>query len=212
MKLHKITSNIIHVNFTSQIELCKTFCRFQEHYESPEFRGKVFTLGQYREWYSKQYGKWSYYTDWNGFNIPDYVLIPFKEGLFDPLSELEKEFLEFFRYKQGKFYIIGTHDFLPEALTHEISHALYYLDEDYKRDADEIISNADRSAPAWVNFENFLLDKGYTAEVLDDEIQAFLGNNSRRLPEKFNLEIPKEFYLFEELRRTYFERYGLQNI
>lgn len=212
MNLRKITSNIIHVNFDSQIELCETFCRFQEHYESPEFRGKIFTLGQYREWYSEQYGKWSYYTDWNGFNIPDYVLIPFKEGLFDPLSEKEQKFLELFKYKKGKFYIIGTHNALPEALIHEICHALYYLDKEYKEEADLIISKADKQAPTWIAFENFLLEKGYSAEVIDDEIQAFLSSNTERISKKFKLEIPNESYFFEELRSEYFEKYGLQNI
>lgn len=212
MKLHKITSNIIHVKFKSQIEMCETFCRFQEHYESPEFRGKIFTLGQYREWYSEHYGSWSYYTDWNGFNIPDYVLNPFKQGLFDPLSEKEKNFLERFRYRKGKFYIIGTYDSLPEALNHEIAHALYYLDEEYKKEVDQIISKADKIAPAWIAFENFLLEKGYTAEVIDDEIQAFLSSNTERIAKKFELDIPNEAYFFEEVRREYFEKYGLQEI
>lgn len=39
----------IHVaTFDTQRELCSTFLRFQEHYESPEFRGKVFSLAEYR--------------------------------------------------------------------------------------------------------------------------------------------------------------------
>ena len=209
MKLHKITSNIIHVKFKSQIDMCETFCRFQEHYESPEFMGKVFTLGEFREWYSEQYGAWTYYIDWHGFNIPDYILIPFKDGSFDPLSEKERNFLDKFRYKKGKFYIIGTSDFKPEALGHEICHALYYLDEEYKKEVDLIISKADKKADAWSNFENFLLNKGYTAEVIDDEIQAFLSCNKEHMSQKYKLEIPKETSFFEELRRKYFEKYGL---
>ncbi len=207
MKFKKITSNIIHVNFESQIEMCETFCRFQEHYESPAFKGKVFTLGQYREWYSEQFGKWSYYTDWHGFNIPDYALKAFKDGLFDPLTEEEQEFLDMFRYKKGKFYVIGTYG-EAEALEHEICHALFYLDADYRIRVSDIISKIDKKESAWIALEDFLLNAGYAAEFIDDEIQAFLACNEEFF-EKYKLEIPKDAYLFMDLKEEYFEKYGI---
>ena len=52
--------------------------RFQEHYESPEFTGTVFTVGAFRKWYAETYGAFTYASDWSGFNIPGTVLEPFR--------------------------------------------------------------------------------------------------------------------------------------
>ena len=178
MKIQKIseTINIIHVNFDTQEELAETFCRFQEYYESPEFKGKIFTLGQYREWYSQFYGAWTYYTDWSGFNIPDWVLEPFKEGKFDPLSEKEQKLVDMFRHRAGKFYIIGTFGDNKAALDHEICHALYYLDEGYNERVTNLIASASvdktdlSSKRVWKDLEYFLLERGYAGEMLRVEI------------------------------------------
>ena len=68
MSLHikKITDKIILVSADSQEELNRTFLRFQEHYESPEWKGKIFTDGQFRAWYSEKYGANTYERDWSG--------------------------------------------------------------------------------------------------------------------------------------------------
>ena len=207
MKIKKITTNIIHVNFDTQEELTKTFCRFQEHYESPEFAGKIFTLGQYREWYSERYGGWTYYTDWNGFNIPNIVLEPFKKGLFDPLSEEEQLFLDLFKHRTGKFYIIGTHTSKQdEALDHEICHALYYLDREYKEEIDMVIASS--PSQAFEELEKWMLGRGYAGKFLADEIQAYLTCNVDYL-QKQGLKIPPETLAFEEVKINYFKKHGL---
>jgi len=210
MKVSKITSNIIHVNFDTKKELAETFCRFQEHYESPEFRGKVFTLGQYREWYCGYYGAWTYYTDWSGFNIPDWALVPFKEGLFDPLSEKEQILADMFRYRTGKFYVIGTFGELQEALDHEICHAFYYLDEGYRGRIDELISRMREQTSGWQGLEQFLIDKGYASGMIDDEMQAYLACNVPHLKQKYGLvKIPDIYKEFEELREKYFIKHDI---
>jgi hypothetical protein len=95
---HQILVDRIHLlTFDNQIDLTSTFLRFQEHYESPFFKGKYFTLDEFKEWYiktspnGKKSGKFTYYTDWGGFNIPSYILKPFYNGAFNPLSENEKQ-------------------------------------------------------------------------------------------------------------------------
>jgi len=210
MIIQKITATIIHVNFKIQKELTKTFCRFQEHYESPEFKGKVFTLGQYREWYSERYGAWTYYTDWSGFNLPDYTLQPFKDGLFDPLTDREQLFLDRFKHKVGKFYIIGTYDDKKAAaLDHEICHALYYLDEEYQREVSSLIGHTDVRLSTFAPIRKLLIDKGYADEMLDDELQAYLACNSEHLRVKYSLDVPEVYKDFEELKETYFTKYNI---
>jgi len=95
-----IRENIFLLDFETQEELTSTFLRFQEFYESPEFQGKIFTLQEYKAWYTKLKGKFSYYTDWGGFNIPSRILESFYKGKFDPLSEAEKQFLDMFKLRK----------------------------------------------------------------------------------------------------------------
>ena len=63
MKVVRVRKDIFHLKFNSQQELAETFLRFQEHYESPKYRGKVFTLGEFRKWYTDVHGSFSYYQD-----------------------------------------------------------------------------------------------------------------------------------------------------
>jgi hypothetical protein len=162
------------VSADSQEELGLTFMRFQEHYESanPKFRNNIFTVGQLRHWYSETYGANDYHLTWIGFNFPSKVLIPFKEGLFDPLTPEENKLLELFRYRKDNFYIIGAQN--NTTLRHELAHALYSSNEGYRKDIDNFIK---KHTAKLKKLRNILLKKGYCKEVLNDEIQAYITDN-----------------------------------
>lgn len=160
------------VSSDSNRELATAFLRFQEHYESPndKFRGQIFTLGQYRLWYEKQYGWFSYYTDWTGFNIHSYVLDPFKKGLFDPLLPEEQNLVSLFsNAPENKFYIIGANS--KDVLDHELNHALYAYCNDYANAINKIFdSNLEHIKYALQH----LLDKDYCQYLLYDELQSYI--------------------------------------
>lgn len=166
--------NSVWVWADSQDELGITFMRFQEHYESPnpDFRGKVFTQGQLRKWYSEHYGGNNYHKHWVGFNFPSTVLEPFKSGLFDPLTKEENDLLDLFRYRQDRFYIIGSQD--DSVLRHELSHALYFHNPKYKQEIDDYINKNKKKLKKTIEY---ILTKGYCEEVLYDEIQAYITDN-----------------------------------
>src|ERR1035437_10032699 len=137
IKKTNIRDDIFLLEFETQFELTSTFLRFQEFYESPEFQGKIFTLKEYKKWYTKVKGKFSYYTDWGGFNIPSKVLKLFYLGKFDPQSKSEKQLLDLFKDDKGKFYIIGTYrrndrKWKDSMIMHETAHALFSLDIKYR--------------------------------------------------------------------------------
>ena len=161
------------VSADSTTELATAFLRFQEHYESPsdQFRGQVFTLGQYKLWYEKQYGWFSYYTDWSGFNIHSYVLEPFKEGLFDPLLPEEQNLVSLFvNAPKDKFYIIGANT--KDVLDHELNHALYAHSYDYYNEVNKTFdANLEKIKYALEH----LLDKGYCKYLLYDELRQLYG-------------------------------------
>lgn len=187
MKLEEIAENIFHLNFPNQLELTSTFLRFQEHFESPHFRGKVFSLEEFKSWYiknspkGKETGKFTYYSDWLGFNIPSHILEPFYQGKFDPLSIKEKALLDLFEDRRGsKFYIIGTFGPSNYVLKHEIAHGLFYTNPDYKKEVLNVledISQRDRKS-----LEEYLAARGgYHPSVFVDEIHANVLSNIQRL-------------------------------
>lgn len=172
-KAELVAENIFHLNFPTQHLLAATFLRFQEHYESPKYRGKVFTWEEFMDWYAADRGKFSYFEDWAGFNIPSHVLRSFYRGLFDPLTLKEKALLEVFRAVEGRFYIIGTYGEQNEdTLRHEIAHGLFYRDAAYRRQVQEILKTVDL-APIF----KVLVKMGYGTAVLEDEAHAYLGDD-----------------------------------
>jgi hypothetical protein len=174
-KVEKITEEIIHLIFDTQENLCRHFIRFQEHYESPEFRGKIFTLGQYRQWYAKRNGGFTYYRDWIGMNIPSYVLDPFIKGLFDPLTAEEQTIVNMFRCREGKYYLIGTFEDDKEqdtTIRHEVCHGLFYTDDKYCKKVTELI---EQNWNELKELREWLLRQGYSKDVLLDECHAYVS-------------------------------------
>lgn len=171
-KIKQLEFNAVLVQTDSQESLCRAFLRFQEYYESPKFKGQIFTIGQIRHWYSITYGADTYYRDWEGFNFPSYVLEPFKAGLFDPLTTEEQSLLNLFKYRDDNFYVIGANN--HSVTRHELSHALYSYDKKYKIAIDNLCKKHYTSLS---KIRKYLLDKGYHKDVLNDELQAYITDN-----------------------------------
>ena len=95
MKIKEIMPRIFQIDFSERETLLKAFIRFQEFYESPEFKDKVFTVEEYAEWYMKAYKKdsFTYFSDWSGCNVPSYVFEKFRTGFMNPLRSEEVELL-----------------------------------------------------------------------------------------------------------------------
>lgn len=174
LKIKSQPYNSVWVWADSQAELNRSFMRFTEHYESPnpDFRGKIFTVGQLKRWYSITYGADTYHIDWSGFNIPSKVLKPFIDGLFDPLTNEEQNLLDLFRYRNDNFYIIGAQN--NSVLRHELAHALYSNNITYKKEIDKYIL---RNKKYLTKTSKYILEKGYCKEVLNDELQAYITDN-----------------------------------
>lgn len=166
--------NSVWISADSQKELGETFIRFQEFYESPskKYRNKVFTLGDIKHYYSFQYGADLYSELWIGFNFPSYVLTPFKQGLFDPLTTQEEELLSLLKYRNDTYYIIGAQN--NSTLRHELSHAMYGYNKNYKLEIDNFIKKHNKH---FSKISKYILKKGYDKSVLNDELQAYITDN-----------------------------------
>ncbi|MBW2967271.1 ABC transporter ATP-binding protein [Candidatus Woesearchaeota archaeon] len=195
----EVVARIYHLEFSSQHELASSFLRFQEHYESPEFRGKAFSLDEYVEWYiahspgGRETGKFTYYDDWCGFNIPSYVLEPFYEGEFNPLSDAECRILDLFRDLRGeRFYIIGTGRGLdPDTLEHEIAHGLFYTCDGYRQEVLDALGQLGQEDMCLI-MDELGSTCGYHPSVFDDEAHAYILTETGRIAalgvEKYSLE------------------------
>lgn len=180
--------NSVLIKAHSQKELADTFIRFQEHYESPQFRNKIFTLGQLKNWYSIKYGADTYSKDWSGFNFPSKILEPFRQGLFDPLTKEEKRLLKLLKYRNDDFYIIGANS--DSTLRHELAHALYHHNINYRKKINQLLDSNKSNIKKVISI---LLKMGYHKDVIYDEIQAYAtDDNVMFIEENLSTEIIKE--------------------
>ena len=204
-------NNIFLLQFDSRYDLALHFLRVQEYYESPnpKFKGKIFDIWDYIEWYSKDHNNsFTYPADWNGFNVPGKVLyeLYYKSvnlpgrNKYDDFMKTVYEFISS-QCNYGKFYLIGaTFDKDSEAvIKHEMAHALWTLNEEYQKAQMENINRSNQKTIA--KLKKNIKDWGYTDEVLDDEVQAYL---SVRGKEKCYKGIEKEI---EKIQDAFVETY-----
>jgi len=210
-KLSEVTPNIIHIEYSGQRSLNSTFLRFQEYYESPEFCDKIFTLKEFKEWYVTQWpqlpGKpvFTYYSDWNGFNLPSTCLKPFYEGLFNPLTKNEKEFLAVFekRFNRAQdFCIVGTYaSGHVDTFKHETGHGLYFTCPAYKeRVIDALSGLQSKNSKA---LTSFLKKNSYHPKVWEDEKHAYLLADSGWLEEHFSIKGPDILKVSKEINSLF---------
>ncbi len=207
---HNVTDQIHLLIFDTQKDVSLTFLRFQEFYESPKFRGKIFSLDEFKKWYvqnspnGQKTNEFTYYSDWNGFNIPSSVLQPFYESKFDPLSEQESRFLERFKNKPGPFYVIGVHKAtknLNAYLQHEVAHGLFFTDKNYRNKILKLLSQFDLEPIR----EELRSKAGYHEQVLDDEVHAYSIDTGKKL------KTPISKRLVTKLKRLYNKHLEINN-
>jgi hypothetical protein len=204
-KIVELHDNIYKVEFSSKRELLESFLRFQEYYESPEFKHKIFDLEEFKEWYVKFYNidHFSYYEDWEGCNVPSYVFVQFRKGYMNPLSEEERRLLDLIPDKKDKYYVIGVYDQGdPEVIQHEICHGLFYTRPDYKAKVLEAIGKYDVSS-----VKEYVRGLGYHESVILDEVNAYLSTSPDYLKDNGvhfdeNLQKTLKSLLDQELKIT----------
>jgi hypothetical protein len=133
-----------------------------------------------------------YFEYWSGFNFPGNIAKEWLElnssnltgheiALFDEISKNVD--------MQKPFYIIGSLEKEKDTIKHEIAHALYFLDENYRWYADIFNIHFKQDYPRQYNkMVKELIKMGYNANVIPDEIQAYLASEPKKyLIEDFKL-------------------------
>lgn len=170
----EIHPNVYYLRFKENIDVSLLFWRYQEYYESKQFKGRVFTLPEFIHNYGVKHDQdFEYFGYWSGFNIPSWVLFEvWKKGIKDE-SKYDlalKKFVQ--KIGKRKFYIISCFPKDKETLKHEVAHGLYTMNKNYRK---EIIREL-RRVPQKVSKVAFrLLSKaGYHRSVHRDELHAYI--------------------------------------
>ena len=163
----------------------------QEYYESPEFRGKAFTLDEFIEYWAINYGNgaFTYPSVWDGFNIPFPIVEEWStkcEEAYGELRDKEIELLKAIREENVKnghdytylqdSYIIGVHSKskdLKEVIDHEVAHALHYIYNGYRESCEKLLETVPKSTIKRVG--RTLTKMGYGQNIIKDEMQAYFS-------------------------------------
>jgi hypothetical protein len=184
-----IKPNIYCVLVDDNYDRAMLFCRYQEFYESPykRFRGKPFTWMEYMRFYKDAWKKktFTYPEDWSGYNIPGNIVHK-ANHLFCYDTEYDRIMNDIYFHcaidSQNKnnntrcnWYLIGASSKDLKTLDHEIAHGLYYINKDYKKDVNRLIS--DIKPIHYEKLKKKLVKMGYVNDkkIIDDEIQAFMS-------------------------------------
>jgi hypothetical protein len=197
-RIKEVKPNIFAIIVKDKYDRAMLFCRVQEYYESPspKFRGKQFSIWDYMKWYDKKNGcGFSYGADWSGFNIPIWVA----KECYNHLNKLETPYDKVMDGIVQKLnshytgYMIGAGNTRDETFRHEVCHALYHTDKNYKKQMDNLTEGLPKKY--YDVFKKNLIEMGYASKVIKDEIQAYLqyGYNENQFGKGVDIRVRKEY-------------------
>jgi len=182
-ELIKLSNKIYALWFDHRYDLGMHFVRYQEYYESsnPKFKGQKFTLIDFMEYYSKEFKRtancFTYTKDWSGFNIPISVIKEVQALGIDDLNKYDKTMNEVMtEINCDGAYLLGSLTNDMGTMEHEIAHAIYYTNPEYKQEMLDLSNSLEEDNRQQVF--DFLDMHGYHSDVYYDEMQAFLSTGS----------------------------------
>ena len=209
-KIKEVKPNVFAVIVKDKYDRAMLFCRAQEYYESPsqKFRGKNFSIWSYMKWYHEQ-NEWgfSYGADWSGFNIPLRTIRDCYNKLTRPESPYDKvmdQILAKLKHESKDAYVIGAEDTNGDTFKHEVCHALYHTNKNYKKQMDAYTHGLPKKY--YNTFKDNVLKMGYAQKVVDDEIQAYLqyGYQEAQFGKGVDIDVRKEYSeIYKEAAKTY---------
>lgn len=207
IKIKKIYKNLYIIKSNSRKELVMTILRFQEYYESPKFKNKIFSLKDFITWYrSVNNNKFTYVFDYCGFNFPSYVLKPFYKNKFKDITKNERKVLDFFKNINGNFYIIASVNNDITTLKHELAHYFWRYNKAYKRKIKTILNKIPNREI--LKLKRVLKNEDYHESIILDEIHAYLTIESSSHPILLTANININSEILKLLKLTFNKYYN----
>lgn len=190
-KLTQISEKIFALEIPSNWDRAMVFLRAQEFYESasPRFKNKDFDIWDYLRWYSVERdvatGTFDYPMDWAAYNIPIKTIVKSLDaitGTYSPYDIFMDEILHqiFNQYEVGEddTYLVGVKDLADKNLPHELSHALWYTNPKFKKEATALLK--DVPTDLLTEGKATLARMGYHKAVLTDEFIAYTATGDMK--------------------------------
>jgi hypothetical protein len=185
-EVKEIAPKIFAVCIKDQYQRAMLFCRYVEFHSSPydDIRNKFFTWEEFMQRYKSDFDKdvFTYSDDWEGFGIPsDSIKTAIKvfNKASGPYDDIMNDIYSYCNRKVNNpktiWYLIGIDDFNSKTMDHEVAHALYSIDDEYKKICDDLVSKI--SGKDYQTLKNKIKDMGYEddIETINDEIQACMS-------------------------------------
>lgn len=171
----------MHLLYPTRLDLTLALHRIAEFYESPypQIRGRAFTETEFMRAYAKPTGEIDYFEYWDGFNVPAEAVIAFF-GVNEDFTGDEWMIAGLLGLPASTIlypYLIATEvNSDPSTLPHELAHARWYLDPEYRAAMQQELDRIPREVYAGLCADlgrdnRYSLDPGLCA----DEIQAYLS-------------------------------------
>jgi len=182
IKVSQPMADCVLLQYKTVPDLVRSFFRLAEYYEGNRYskRNKQVTLVDFLDQWMDRDGDVDYFKFWDGFNITDKA---FKSWLksAQPLSAAEQVTVDAIQQAikgMKKFSIIGVGNNDADTLKHELFHAKYYLDADFKSSVDQLLKDHE-SDPAIKTIKKILIDKLDYVDHVEEEIGAYLYAGSQ---------------------------------
>lgn len=212
-KTKKPIKNCLLLEFNTQKDLALAFCRVEEYYEgNPKVNGKYLSFVEFIDAFMIDDGKLDYFHYWTGFNIPGNIFIEWSQKNMSEKTYWENALAYAVHSKlnlEKPFYIIGGVKGDIEVIDHEIAHALYYMNPEYKDMMDTANYQFYKNLRGeYSKMVKALKKMGYGDNVIKDEVQAYMSTSGKKeLVEKFGLDFTK-IQGFRKLYRKVLSRYN----
>ena len=167
------------LKFKTIPDLTKSFFRMAEYYDGDQKKKHVDMAEFLDDWMDRQ-GNADYFKFWDGFNITDSAFRSWRRSV-GKLSQAEQTVVDAVdQATKGmkKFCVMGVSGDDPATMQHELFHAKYYLDPDFKRNADQLFDEC-RNDPVIKTMTKILKTKLDYHTNIEEEIAAYLYAGSQ---------------------------------
>jgi hypothetical protein len=162
-------------------DLTRSFFRLAEYYESGRTgRNKQVSLPDFLDQWVDRQGNVDYLKFWDGFNITDRAFRDWAKSA-RPFSKSEQVMVDVVKQAtkgMSKFSIIGVGSTDKDTEKHEMFHAKYYLDDNFRSAADKLLKD-NATDPAVKTIEKILRTKLDYKNHVEEEVAAYLYAGSQ---------------------------------
>lgn len=201
VKITKPFPGCILLTYKTVPDAARSFFRVSEYYDGKHYGGKsrsVSLVDFLNNWMDRA-GNVDYFKFWDGFNITDHAFISWLKSA-GTLSEAEQVMVDAVKKSSkglDKFCVIAVGGNNPDTLRHEMFHAKYYLDKDFKTAVDQLIKTHATDS-AFKKIKQILSKKLDYTDHVDEEVAAYLYTGTQ-LKMVFGVEARQLVKLFKDL-------------